>query len=200
MLCSLAPGCICLWLGESPPPQAGEQPSNDAGSLHGGQEALDSGHLSLARSSSSRHVGKVPRRDGVERFLDHVSHKGPAASQASQPNSHTPTQVCGALPVPVIQRLGPGAALRLFFSARRGKSRQRLPTPATSPESPPTRCAPCWRRRLARQTHCPRAHGRTGGEQVRAQRGRRVRRQSWVLKPRGWATRAGPPLWRRGGG
>lgn len=61
MLCSLALGCVCLWLGESPPPQAGEQPCDDAGSLHGGQGALDSGRLSLTRSSSSRHVGKVPK-------------------------------------------------------------------------------------------------------------------------------------------
>ena len=46
VLRSLAQRCVCLWLGESPPPQAREQPRDDAGSLHDGQETVNSGHLS----------------------------------------------------------------------------------------------------------------------------------------------------------
>lgn len=83
---------------------------------------------------------------------------------------------------------------------RRGKSGQRPPEP------PATRRAPSWGRRCERQPHGSRARSRAGGEQVRAQRGRRTRKAkvgcpSQLQKeatrrrgePAGRATRARPP-------
>lgn len=61
MLCSLALRGVCFRLGESPPAQAGEEPRDDTGSLHGEQEGLTLRACLLTRSSPSRHVGTVPR-------------------------------------------------------------------------------------------------------------------------------------------
>lgn len=46
MLSTLAPRHICLQLHESPPAQAWEEPRKNRRSLHGGQRAVDSGHVS----------------------------------------------------------------------------------------------------------------------------------------------------------
>lgn len=74
----------------------------------------------------------------------------------------------------------PGAPEQLGGSSSvhpRGKSGQRPPPPpATSPEPPATRRAPGWGRRCERQPHGSRERSWAGGEQVRAQRGRRTRK------------------------
>lgn len=45
VLRSLALSSVCRRLGQSPPAQAGEQPGDDTGTLHGGQEGLGSARV-----------------------------------------------------------------------------------------------------------------------------------------------------------